>query len=120
MRILFTAHGKEWDSKVDQRFGRADGFLLFNEETNELSWHDNAQNIHAEHGAGIQAGQHAVNLKAEVLITGNVGPKAFRVLNSAGIEIYTVKGELSVKEALTLFREGKLEKAENETTIGLG
>lgn len=120
MKILFTSRGKDLDSEVDSRFGRADGFVLFDEETKEITWHDNTQNIHAAHGAGIQSGQHAVDLKASVLITGNVGPKAFKVLNSAGIGIYTIKGKISLKEAYQKFKDGKLDKAENETSIGLG
>ncbi len=120
MKIAFTVQGKTWEDKMDPRFGRAAGFLLFDEETREITWHENSQNIHAAHGAGIQAGQSMVNLGAEALITGHVGPKAFNVLNAAGIKIYTNAGELTVKEAYEKFKSCELPVTEGATTVGLG
>lgn len=100
MKILFSAKGKDWDSELDPRFGRAQGFLLYDDQTDRLSWYDNEKNKNAAHGAGIQAAQLAADLEAEVLITGHVGPKAEATLKSSGIKEYPVeKTPCTIREA---------------------
>jgi len=109
MKIVFTSTGKEWDSLVDSVFGRAVGFILYDEEKDKLNWFSNNENRHAGHGAGIQAGQNVAGLGADVVITGGkVGPKAFDVLKKAGIMIYSGTSNKTVKEAFDLFKKGEL------------
>ena len=42
-------------------------------------------------------------------MTGNVGPNALAVLNSAGVKVYRAGG-LNVKEAIEKFLKGELEQ----------
>ena len=51
MKIAFTSTGKDWESEIDSVFGRAAGFLLYDSNKNELTWHSNEQNRNAGHGA---------------------------------------------------------------------
>lgn len=109
MKILFTATGKNWSDKLDERFGRAAGFVLYDQEKDTLSWHSNEENVNAAHGAGTQAAQFAINSGASVLITGHVGPKAFDVLKLSDISIF-LSPEESLDEVYKAFREGKLKQ----------
>lgn len=109
MKILFTSTGKDWSNKLDERFGRAAGFTLYDQEENTLSWHSNEENVNAAHGAGTQAAQFAINSGAAILITGHVGPKAFDVLNLSEIKIFLSK-EVPLKEVYEAFKEGKLKQ----------
>jgi predicted Fe-Mo cluster-binding NifX family protein len=111
MRIAITATGKDVSSEVDPRFGRAKYFVVVDTDTNAATAHDNTQNLNAAQGAGIQAGETVARLGAEAVVTGNVGPKAFRVLNAAGIKVY-LAGEGTVADAIHKFKSGEL----NETT----
>ena len=109
MKIVFTATGKDWNAHVDSVFGRAEGYILYNEEEKKISWFSNEENRNTGHGAGIQAGQNVAGLGADVVITGGkVGPKAFDVLKNAGITIYSIAGNKTVKEAFDLFKKGEL------------
>jgi len=74
---------------MDARFGRAKFIMIY--DTSDLSFkvHDNNVNLNAAQGAGIQTAQNIVELGATVLITGNCGPKAFKVLEAGGVKIYT-------------------------------
>jgi predicted Fe-Mo cluster-binding NifX family protein len=68
------------------------------------------ENSHAQNsgGAGIQAGQLVVSKGVEVVLTGNMGPNAFQVVQSAGIKVITgVSGKIS--EVLERYKSGKLE-----------
>lgn len=109
MKIAITAHGEDRQAKVDSRFGRADYFIIFDQESNTWNSLSNTQNLEAAHGAGIQAGQTLAKTGAKTLITGHVGPKAFKVLQAEQIAMYSL-GEMdgTVEDALTAFLSGKL------------
>jgi len=107
VKIAVSATGKELASQVDPRFGRAKFFLVVDTDTNESAAHDNTQNLNAAQGAGIQAGETVARLGAKAVITGNVGPKAFRILNAAGIKVHLF-GEGTVADAIRRFQAGEL------------
>ncbi|MBU2701328.1 putative Fe-Mo cluster-binding NifX family protein [Sporomusaceae bacterium BoRhaA] len=109
MKIAFTSHGDDRHAAVDSRFGRADYFVLYDEENKTWDSLPNTQNVEAAHGAGIQAGQTLAKTGAKVLITGHVGPKAFKVLQAEQIAMYSL-GEMNgtVEEALSAFLSDKL------------
>lgn len=117
MKVLITAQGDSPDSEVDPRFGRARSFVVYDTDANTYTAVSNAQNIQAAQGAGIQAGRTAVDTGARAVLTGNCGPKAFRVLQEAGIQVYVgVKG--TVREAVEAFQRGSLTRADSANVQG--
>ena len=108
MNIVFAVQKNDgWNSIMSTRFGRGNGFMLFVEESKELTYHSNEENINAGHGAGIQASQTVVSLGANVAITGgSMGPKAFDVLKKAEVKMFTQTGEVSIKEAYEKYEQG--------------
>jgi len=117
MKIAISAQGKDTSSQTDPRFGRAKYFIVVDSETGAFVAHDNAQNLNAPQGAGIQAAKNISDFGAKVVVSGNVGPKAFAALSSAGIEVYT--GAMgSVLEALNAFKAGTLNKNEKANVEG--
>ncbi len=117
MKIALSANGTDLSAQLDPRFGRARHFVIFDSETGEIDVVDNEQNLDLPQGAGIQAGQTIVRNGADVLITGNCGPKAFRVLQSANVQIFVgVDGTL--EEVLDRFKAGELEPAREANVRG--
>ncbi len=110
MKLAVTAQGPDLDSLVDPRFGRARYFLLVDTETGTFTAHDNVQNLNAPQGAGIQAAQTVVNLGAEVVLTGNVGPKAFATLQAGQVAICPGASG-TVQQAVEQWRSGSLQPA---------
>lgn len=117
MKIAISATSKEMSSNVDPRFGRAKFFIVVDTETDASSVHDNAQNLAAAQGAGIQAAETVAQLGAEAVVTGNVGPKAFRALNAAGIKVY-LSNEGSVADAIRKFKAGELKESSTANVEG--
>lgn len=111
MKIAVTAMGRDVSSNVDPRFGRAKYFILLDSGSDEVVCHDNVQNLNAAQGAGIQAAETVSRLGAEAVITGNVGPKAFRALNAAGIKIYLCS-DGTVTEVMRKFNAGEMKETE--------
>lgn len=109
MKIAVTAHGQDSKAKVDSRFGRADYFILYDQESDTWECAPNTQNLEAAHGAGIQAGQALLKTGAGVLLTGHVGPKAFKVLSAGRVQVYSFGDRTgTVSEAVEDFQAGKL------------
>lgn len=110
MKIVVSASGKDLDSQVDPRFGRAAGFIIYDTDLKTSEYMANTQNINAVQGAGIQSARIISRTGVQVLITGHCGPKAFTALKAAGIKIFT--GEQgTVREAIVKLTSGGLAEA---------
>ena len=112
MKVVITSSAQTLADPIDMHFGRAKFFILADTETGRATAHDNAQNLHAAQGAGIQSAQNVIRSGARFVITGgHCGPKAFEVLRVAGVNVYSSDAP-SVAEAVRLFRAGELEWVE--------
>ncbi len=106
MKICISSSGTDLDSNVDPRFGRCPYFIMYNSENDTFEYFEN-ESRNAMGGAGIQAAQSVINRGANTVISGNIGPNAFRVLAAANINIYSgVSG--TVREAIEKLKNGKL------------
>ena len=119
MKVAITSSGNSLESALDLRFGRAQYFMVVDTETGEHEVVSNDQNVHAAQGAGIQAGKNVIDTGVEAVITGNVGPKAYRTLNTAQIRVYLYPDQnATVKEALDRFKKGELQEAAEANVSG--
>ena len=108
MRVAITSTGKDLEADIDPRFGRAAHFVIVNDETMEFEAVENTQNLNIAQGAGIQAGKTIIDNNVDILITGHCGPKAFKVLQTAGVKIMTgAKGR--VVDAVAQYKNAELE-----------
>jgi len=117
MKIAITSQGKELSSEIDPRFGRAKWFIVVDTETGEFQAHDNMVNLNALQGAGIQSAQNVANLGVEAVITGNVGPNAFRALSAAEIKVFLTDKQ-TVQQAIDAFKTGELKEAKDANVEG--
>lgn len=109
--IAICSTGAEQDSMVDERFGRCPYVQLWDEENGFQQSLDN-DNRDQGHGAGIGTAQIILQQRAGVIITNRIGPKGFAVLKKAGVELYECSGQVTVEEALQLYKAKKLKKLE--------
>lgn len=107
MKIAISTSGKTLDSNVEPRFGRSPGFILFDTDTQNVQYLDNAPQQNLSQGAGIQTAQMIAEAGAQVVITGQVGPKAAQVLDQFKIKIHACAGG-TVREALQALDQNAL------------
>jgi predicted Fe-Mo cluster-binding NifX family protein len=119
MKAVFTTSGKNLDAQLDPRFGRAPGFIVVNLETGTVQSFDNQQNLSAAQGAGIQSAEAVARLGAHMLVTGHCGPKAYRVLQAAGVKVFTTDAR-TVRDALGRLRAGSLAEAAGADVEAIG
>lgn len=110
MKIVVTARGDGLKAEVDERFGRAARFVLYDTETKSVQSLDSGQSLNAAQGAGIQAAETVSRAGAECLLTGHCGPKAYRTLTAAGVRVYTGASG-TVAQAIDSYVNGLLKEA---------
>jgi predicted Fe-Mo cluster-binding NifX family protein len=107
MRIVVTSSGADLDAPASPVFGRCRAYVFVDTENMD---HEAVENpaIGAASGAGIRAAQFVIEQGAQAVVTGNVGPNALSVLQSAGVPIYPFGGG-TVRQAAEAFRTGQLQ-----------
>ncbi len=117
MKIAITSKGKDLDSEVDPRFGRAAYIIIVDTDSLEFEVLDNSENVNAFKGAGIQAATMISDKGADVLLTGFCGPNAFKTLKAAKIKVANdVSGTL--RDAVNAFNEGKVSFSDDANVEG--
>ena len=116
MKICITATASSLDAQIDPRFGRCSYLVIVESETMQFEAIPNMA-AGASGGAGIQAAQTIASKGVKLMITGNVGPKAFQALSVAGIDVAT--GAFgTVKESIEKYKRGELSKTGAPTVGG--
>ena len=110
MKVCVTGQGKNLESEVDPRFGRCQYFIFVDTDSLEFETIENPS-FSAMGGAGIQSAQLVANKEARVVLTGNVGPNAFRTLQAAGIEIFTGVSGI-IKENIEKYKNGEFKSTQ--------
>ena len=117
MKIAVASKGKEPTSEVDPRFGRARYFLIYDTEEDKYTVLDNMDNVNAMQGAGVQTAQRIAAAQVQMVVSGNIGPKAFVVFRAAGIKA-ALWAEGTVAEAVELVKTDKLKPTEDANVRG--
>ena len=110
IKLCISSTGEDLNSNVDPRFGRCNYFLIINPNKMNFELVLN-KNSNAMGGAGIQTAELLAKKGADIIITGNVGPNAFKTLKAANIKIITgVSG--NIKTVLEKYNRGELKEIE--------
>jgi predicted Fe-Mo cluster-binding NifX family protein len=117
MKVVVSAMQEGLDAEVSPVFGRCPVYVFVDTETMQFESAPNPA-MSAPGGAGIQAAQFAVSKGITAVLTGNVGPNAFNVLQAAGVTMYPVSGG-SVGEAVEALKSGGLQPVSGATS-GMG
>ena len=110
MKIAVSVKEKNLSGEVSDVFGRSPYFVIAEIENGEIKKTEIIENKNADQvgGAGISAAQLMAEKNVNIVITGNVGPRAFDVLNQFNIGIYV--GDGTIEKVLQEFINGKLKK----------
>jgi len=108
MKICVSSIGRNLNADVDPKFGRCQFFLIINTDTMNFDSIPNKSSM-SSGGAGIQAAEMVVKTDVSFVITGNIGPNAFKILQAAGIKVITgINGY--VKDIVEKFKKGELKE----------
>lgn len=108
MKIVISATGKTSENLLDMRFGRCEYFQIHDTESGEVKILEN-KGQNSSGGAGIVASTQIIEEKVDVIITGNLGPNAFELIEKAGIKAYKC-GDLTISLVLEKYNKNELEE----------
>ncbi len=106
MKIAISTGEESARALLEPRFGRCATFALYDTEKKEWNFLPNPGNPEGS-GAGIKAAQFLIEQKVDVLLTGELGPKASVLLEQSGIKVYLLP-EITLEEAVEKFEKGNL------------
>jgi len=107
MKVVITSNGAGLDAATSPVFGRCPTYNFVDVDTMECESVENPA-LGASGGAGIQAAQFVLEQGAQAVVTGNMGPNAYGVLQASGKEVYLFGGG-TVRQAVEAFKAGQLQ-----------
>lgn len=107
MKVAISTDESNLDALIETKFGRSPGFLIYDTVSAAMKYLSNDQNADSSQGAGTKTAEMLLDEDIESVISGHLGPKAFRVLDSAGIHIYNCAA-VPIKQALHQLSNGLL------------
>jgi predicted Fe-Mo cluster-binding NifX family protein len=113
MKIAITSQEKNIESQLDPRFGRCRYILIYDLDADEFEVFEN-KSKELEGGAGIQAAQNIAEKDVKAVLTGHIGPNAFKTLSAAGIDVYSGNSG-TISEIIDHFKKGNLHTTSTAT-----
>ncbi len=108
MKVLVTALGDNMNASVDERFGRAEYFIIYDTDTKNFEAVKNPF-LNDQGGVGVSTAKFTVEKGVEAVISGSYGPNALEILRASSIKLYKAQNG-TVQENIDKLLEGKLEE----------
>ncbi len=107
--VVVTAEGDDLDSMVSMHFGRCPCFIVAETEGKKMKSHEAVKNPYFGKHEAFEVPSFVSGLKADVLITGGIGPRAIQAFQPTGIKIiHGFSGKSG--EALESYLKGEIEE----------
>jgi len=97
------------ESEVDERFGRAEYYVVFDTETKDVKTIENSAKNDSQ-GAGGKAVSIINENGVDTVIVPELGPKAVTALEAFEISAFQIDNSKNVDEVIKSFLNGKLQK----------
>ena len=108
MKILVTALGDKLSASIDERFGRAEYFVIYDTDTKEFEAIKNPF-LNDQGGVGVSTAKFTVEKGVDAVISGSYGPNALEVLRASSVKLYKAQSG-TVEKNIDKLLNGKLEK----------
>lgn len=101
MKIAITSTGNTLESKLDERFGRAAWFVIYDKESKSTEFVPNP-NKDVEQGAGPASVELVASRNVNKIVSGEFGAKIKPLLDSLKIQMIVVKENKTVNEIINM------------------
>ena len=100
------------DSRVHGHFGRAPYYIILKLTDKDAEIEDFYYNefLHEKKHIGVKVIKNVIKYRLDLLFTSRIGELSFYMLKDNFVDIYKIKEDFSVKEAIEKYRNGQLEQ----------
>lgn len=102
MKIAVPSLGETLESFVSRTFGRSPFIIIYDSETGKDNFHIN-KGMRVQDGSGLKAVEIILKNNVDVLLTKEIGHKAYSALMEKHIDIRLLKSDDTVKSVVTKF-----------------
>lgn len=99
MKFTIVSMGNTKESLISDKFGRAPYIIIYDTDTNQYIAIENA-GAQSKHGAGPETAELIIKRKIDILLTKEVGVKAYSVLAKAHVDIQLLTSISTVKSSI--------------------
>ncbi|MCS3924679.1 NifB/NifX family molybdenum-iron cluster-binding protein [Methanosalsum natronophilum] len=117
MKICVTSTEGSLNAITDRGFGRCNYFVIVDFDTMEFESIKNPA-VSTTGGTGVKAAKSILDKGINVLITGNIGPNAFKIVTGAGIEVFSDIDD-TVLETIEEFKKKKASPVTSPTNSAI-
>ena len=112
MKIAIPVNEKQGlESPIAKHFGRSLAYVFLDEQGEEKETLDNI----SEHGGGKGLPPELLKeKKADIVLCVDLGPRAVKLCQELGVEVYIDKEAKTVKEIFHKWKDNKIKKASEE------
>ena len=108
MKIAVSSKGQTLQDAFEPSFGRCAGFVVYDTAGQTSTYVDNSHNQNLPQGAGIQTAQLITAAGVDVIISGQIGPKALQALSHSQTKLFASSAQ-TVQEAIQAWEENQLQ-----------
>lgn len=105
--VAISSMGRDLNARLDPVLGRTALFLLVRSADDSFTVLDNSAAQNSPQGAGLHTAESLIKQGVGVVISGDCGPKALKVLSSAGIHVFRAPAG-TIRQTLKAWRDGTL------------
>lgn len=108
MKVVIPSRGDTLDSLMDDRFGRAAYFIIYDTDTNEF---EAIKNPYSDKrgGVGISVAKLCVEKGVNAAAAEHFGPNTLEILKPANVELFQASRG-TVKDVIDKLKEGSLKE----------
>lgn len=114
MKIAIPSRGNGKEAPVDSRFGRAEGYYLYDPDTGSGEDVENAARMEAG-GAGGLAVRSLAGRGVTTVLAPDLGPNALEAVQAFGIHAFSLALPCTVEEAIARYGAGELQEIDSPT-----
>jgi predicted Fe-Mo cluster-binding NifX family protein len=105
-RIAVPSMGDSPDSPISRNLGRSPFIIIYDDEAKEYSFYENI-GFRVQDGSGLKAAETIIQNNAGVLLTREIGRKAYSVLVKQHVIVHLIDSGGTVKSAVSRFIKGE-------------
>ena len=100
MKTVISASNNTLTASFDKRFGRAEWFCIYDDETKDVSFVVN-EHVNASNGAGTKVAEKLIDMGIKKAISGDFGPKAKELLDKFDVQMLIMQEDgLTVEDII--------------------